>query len=74
MESFSVTEGKLERFANLFYSNLSCLNISYNSVFEIDLDLDRRLPNLSIVDFSRNNITKLPKKFKKENITLDFSG
>lgn len=73
LESFSITEGKVEKISFVIKSNLSCFNASSNFIFDIDVNVFLKLPNLRVLDLSKNNLTKLP-TLKNENVSLDLSG
>ena len=73
LESFSVTEGKIERISYEINSNLTCFNASSNSITDINVNVFQRLSRLEIIDLSKNNLTTLP-VLNNKNISLDMSG
>lgn len=74
LESFSVNEGKIISLTNVSHTNLTCLNISSNEIAYVNEEaFKENLPNLKVLDLSKNNLTKLL-KFKNKTLLLDISG
>lgn len=73
LQSFSITEGKIDHISFDLNSNLSCFNASSNFILDVNEAAFRKMPNLAYLDLSKNNLTKLP-NLRNENISLDMSG
>ncbi|KAK6625200.1 hypothetical protein RUM43_005491 [Polyplax serrata] len=72
LESFSITEGKIEKISFEIHSNLSCFNASSNAISDIDVNVFHKLHELRVLDLSNNNLTKLP-SLRNDNISMDLS-
>lgn len=75
----TITEGNISRIAGKFskYSKVHCLNLSSNHINDIDDGALTSMYNLTILDLSFNNLTKVPStknQISGSSITLDISS
>ena len=78
LKSLTVTDGKINRVKGQFLmmTPITCLNFSNNSLLEIEHNSLIRLAQLSTLDLSNNNLTRLPALniINGREFWLDISG
>lgn len=79
MPYVTITDGNISRIEGQFskHSKVHCLNLSSNHINHIDDAALTPLHNLTMLDVSFNNLTKVPSTRNRTsgpNITLDLSS
>lgn len=75
LKYLSVVDGKIKKFEGRFWGNLACVNLSGNNISDINPGAFEKLPRLTSLDLSNNNITKIPNiTINKNNFSLDISN
>lgn len=76
-KSIAITDGNITKISNHFYkfAVTKCLNVSNNSLMEMNTRILTYLQHVDILDMSYNNLSAIPNiSLTNRNLTLDFRG